>query len=160
MITPLFEVEQNDEYVIVKLRVPHLKASKIEFTIDIDTFFFHANPYFLRLVFPGELIENGKEKADYDVSAGIFIAHLPKKQQGLFFTNLDMTTKLLAKRSESVWQTPGIEEINLTKNKIDLESQFNNQNNIQIDSEIDNDNLLNQFEQEEQEEEEEEGISK
>ncbi len=48
MITPIFEVKQDEEFVIVILRVPHIKASDVDYYIMGNQFKFYAKPYFLR----------------------------------------------------------------------------------------------------------------
>jgi len=79
MITPVFEISQDDDFVIVKLRAPHIKVNTFDFYIEEKTFKFYGKPYFLRLVFPGFLIEDGREKAAYDIDTGIVTVSLPKK---------------------------------------------------------------------------------
>lgn len=79
MIIPIFEVKQDEEFVTVEMRVPHLKVSSFDFYIDKTTFKFYGKPYFLRLVFTKELVEDGREKASYDVSTGLLTVNLPKK---------------------------------------------------------------------------------
>eukprot|EP01103_Thecamoeba_quadrilineata_P014177 TRINITY_DN4152_c0_g1_i1.p1 TRINITY_DN4152_c0_g1~~TRINITY_DN4152_c0_g1_i1.p1 ORF type:complete len:451 (-),score=89.57 TRINITY_DN4152_c0_g1_i1:118-1470(-) len=96
MITPQFEVSQNDEYIIVIIRAPYIKASSVDWVVLEKCFKFYAKPYFLRLVFSHEL-EGGKEKADYDAGKGLMTMHIAKKIPGQEFENLDMITLLLAK---------------------------------------------------------------
>lgn len=79
MITPIFEVKQNEEFIIVEMRVPHLKVSTFDFYIEKGTFKFYGKPYFLRLEFQKELVEDGREKSTYDISTGLLTVHLPKK---------------------------------------------------------------------------------
>ena len=79
MITPVFEITQDDNFVIVHLRAPHIKVNTFDFYIEERTFKFYGKPYFLRLVFPSDLIEDGREKATYDIETGIVTVNLPKK---------------------------------------------------------------------------------
>jgi len=78
MITPLFEVKQTDEFVIVVIKAPYIKASAVEFYILEKTFKVYAKPYFLRLVFQQELVEDGREKAQYDIATSELTLFLPK----------------------------------------------------------------------------------
>jgi protein SHQ1 len=96
MITPSFECEQTDDFVIVKIRVPHVKISAIEYTITDKVFHFYVKPYFLRLTFDNELAENGTDTCKYDIESGIMIVNLPKKNHGEHFADLNMMTKLLS----------------------------------------------------------------
>ena len=84
MITPVFEITQEENFIILRLRVPHLKVSSFDFYVEDETFKFSGKPYFLRLVFPSPLIEDGTETAAYNVDTGILTLHLPKKV-GIFF---------------------------------------------------------------------------
>ena len=79
MITPVFEIDQEEEFVVVKLRAPHIKVQSFDFYVEGSTFKFFGHPYFLRLVFSSELVEDGREKASYDVDSGIVTVLLPKK---------------------------------------------------------------------------------
>lgn len=79
MITPVFEITQEENFIILRLRVPHLKVSSFDFYIEEDTFKFSGKPYFLRLIFPSPLIEDGSETASYNIDTGILTLNLPKK---------------------------------------------------------------------------------
>mmetsp|Transcript_1211 Transcript_1211/g.4351 ORF Transcript_1211/g.4351 Transcript_1211/m.4351 type:complete len:562 (+) Transcript_1211:30-1715(+) len=96
MITPVFEVRQDEDYVFVEMRVPHMKVSSFDFCVEEDLFKFFARPYFLRLVFPGRLVEDGREQAAYDLAAGLLTVRLPKATSGESFADLDLLTLLQA----------------------------------------------------------------
>ena len=57
MIVPEFKLKQNDNEVIVFIRVPYIKVSACEFYIEADTFKFYLKPYLLSLTLPGPLRE-------------------------------------------------------------------------------------------------------
>ena len=57
MITPKFEIEQNDDFLLIKIYTPHIKLSMIEYIISEKTFRFYVKPYFLRLTFEQEISE-------------------------------------------------------------------------------------------------------
>jgi len=98
MITPLFEVSQDDEFIVLVIKVPYMKASTFDYYIIGCEFKFYAKPYFLRLTFPRPLDEEGgRERLAYDISNGVLTVHLPKAVRGQFFENLGMLTQLLAK---------------------------------------------------------------
>lgn len=48
MITPRFTLDQDDEFVIVRIVLPHAKLDEGEFFIEGCQFKFHLQPYFLR----------------------------------------------------------------------------------------------------------------
>ncbi|KAJ4454851.1 putative box H/ACA snoRNP assembly protein Shq1 [Paratrimastix pyriformis] len=98
MLTPLFRCSQNDDFVTVVIRIPYVKVDTMEFYVSGDEFKFYCKPYFLRLIFPHELVEDGREKGVYDWSSGEVTITLPKKNRGEVFPDLDMLTKLLARR--------------------------------------------------------------
>ena len=50
LITPHFELSQDDEFVLVRIKLPHLKADEGEFYVCDREFKFHLKPYFLRCV--------------------------------------------------------------------------------------------------------------
>ncbi|KAJ3287755.1 Hsp90 cochaperone shq1 [Rhizoclosmatium sp. JEL0117] len=95
MLTPQFTASQTDDAVLLTIKTPYVKATDIEFFIQGPEFKLHINPYFLRLTFPHELIENGKETAKYDVGKGEIYLSLPKKEPGLHFEDLDLLSKLM-----------------------------------------------------------------
>uniref|UniRef100_A0A7S4IA85 CS domain-containing protein n=1 Tax=Vannella robusta TaxID=1487602 RepID=A0A7S4IA85_9EUKA len=116
MITPVFEIEQNADFLVVRLRAPHIKVNTFDFYIEDKTFKFYGKPYFLRLVFPCSLVEDGREKATYDIDSGIVTISLPKKNAGEHFEDLDLLTLLKKKEDPSKQKTPAISVINEMEN--------------------------------------------
>ena len=97
MLTPRFTLDQNDDFVLLVVHAPHIRASEVEFYVEASTFKFYCKPYFLRLTLPGRVVEDGRETCTYDVDAGDFAIALPKETAGEVFEGLDMITRLLAK---------------------------------------------------------------
>jgi protein SHQ1 len=95
MITPKFNLRQDDAFVYADIQAPHIKASEVEFVIDGTTFTVHCKPYFLKLNFDQQLAQDGRETASYNIDAGLMTCILPKAEVGQHFDNLDMITKLL-----------------------------------------------------------------
>jgi protein SHQ1 len=56
----------------------------------------HINPYFLRLSFPGNLLEDDDSNASYDPTSGYFTVILTKQTACQTFEDLDLLSKLLA----------------------------------------------------------------
>uniref|UniRef100_A0A7S3G5P2 CS domain-containing protein n=1 Tax=Palpitomonas bilix TaxID=652834 RepID=A0A7S3G5P2_9EUKA len=100
MITPRFEAEQNSEFVIVHIETPHIKIAEVEFTIEERQFKLYVKPYFLRLTFEKECVEDGTEKATYDATKGVITAFIPKKNKGEVFEDLGMITQLLTSKAK------------------------------------------------------------
>lgn len=129
MITPVFRLEQDANFVTVFIKVclhamyeplipvllvhtaiskhnehqnstqaPHIRTSEIDFYISDTEFKFYAKPYFLRLRFESEILEDGTETCKYDIDAGLVTVQLPKKEKGTQFEGLDLLTTLLAKK--------------------------------------------------------------
>lgn len=60
----------------------------------------HAHPYFLRLTFSNELVEDGSETSSYNLDTGIIELSIPKKNN-VHFEDLDMITKLMSVRPKN-----------------------------------------------------------
>ncbi|XP_019741360.1 protein SHQ1 homolog, partial [Hippocampus comes] len=98
MITPAFDLSQDPEYLILSVRVPYTRTSEFDLYIDGADVKFYAKPYFLRLTLPGRVVEDGREKATFDIDKGLFTVHIPKETSGVHFEGLQMLTSLLAPR--------------------------------------------------------------
>ena len=102
MITPKFTVAQDEEFLTLTLHVPYLKITEMEMFIEGTQFKFYLKPYYLRLTFSHELVENGQEKAQYSVDTGDLVMKLPKATKGQHFEDLTMISKLLASKPAQV----------------------------------------------------------
>uniref|UniRef100_T1J969 Protein SHQ1 homolog n=1 Tax=Strigamia maritima TaxID=126957 RepID=T1J969_STRMM len=112
MITPMFKVRQDNDYVIVVIEAKYANVSETEVYFNQYDFKFHSKPYYLRLTFPCQVKSVDEcqysQIATYDCETGTFIINIAKKNQGEVFEDLDFTTKLLAvPRKEE--KTPNIE---------------------------------------------------
>ncbi|KAJ3080572.1 Hsp90 cochaperone shq1, partial [Quaeritorhiza haematococci] len=104
MLTPSFSLKQDDDFITVHIRAPFLKTQQVEFYVEGSEFKFYAKPYFLRLHFPGNLVEDGREKASYNIDSGELTVQLPKETPGQHFPDLDLVTKLLTPSAPSAAQ--------------------------------------------------------
>ncbi|KAJ1883417.1 hypothetical protein LPJ66_011035, partial [Kickxella alabastrina] len=136
MITPRFSVRQDETRVYVTIHAPHVRAQTIEFDVDEDQFKFFASPYYLRLTFPGKVIEDEAATASLDAANGDILVSLSKQTPGEEFKNLDLLTSLLATRRERESEQtesdgragrPGIEEIGGTISAEDQEAILNDE---------------------------------
>lgn len=120
MITPFFTVDQDDEFVLVSIKVSHVRfsAQSTEMVINSDVFIFSLLPYYLRLRLPYLVVDDERAKADFDLQSSQIHIKLPKETKGQHFPDLDLTAKLLARKEESANQTPQtkplIEELDVT----------------------------------------------
>ncbi|KAJ2962300.1 hypothetical protein NQZ79_g2549 [Umbelopsis isabellina] len=80
MITPAFSVEQNADSITIKINTPHVRL-------------------------PGNVVEDDKSTASYDIATGIFTIVVTKETPGEHFEDLDLLTKLLARKGENAAQT-------------------------------------------------------
>ena len=104
-VTPQFTIHQDDEFVYVVIKVPFIRIKDTEILTDGVDFTFYCKPYLLKLCFPHELEDCDDERCravyDPNVENGIITAHLAKKDRGCHFPDLDLTTRLLAMRSQN-----------------------------------------------------------
>lgn len=113
MITPAFELRQDPEHLILTIRVPYTRTAEFDLYIDGNDFKFFAKPYFLRLNLPGRIVEDGREKAKFDVDKGLFTLCVAKENAGEHFEGLHLLTSLLApKGSQSA--KPLVEEVSVS----------------------------------------------
>uniref|UniRef100_A0A1A8J221 Protein SHQ1 homolog n=1 Tax=Nothobranchius kuhntae TaxID=321403 RepID=A0A1A8J221_NOTKU len=96
MITPAFDLSQDPDQLILCIRVPYTRTSEFDLFIDGTDLKFFAKPYFLRLTLPGRIVEDGREKAKFDIDKGLFTLQVPKETAGEHFEGLQMLTSLLA----------------------------------------------------------------
>ncbi|XP_075871808.1 protein SHQ1 homolog [Nelusetta ayraudi] len=96
MITPAFDLSQEPDFLILDIRVPYTRTSEFDLYIDGTDFKFYAKPYFLRLSLPGRIVEDGREKAKFDIDKGLFTVRIPKETAGEDFEGLQLLTSLLA----------------------------------------------------------------
>ncbi|KAJ1745226.1 hypothetical protein LPJ58_006269, partial [Coemansia sp. RSA 1591] len=121
MILPKFSVRQDKDRVYVTIHVAHVRTTSIELDIDGDQLKFSASPYYLRLTFPGKVVEDEDSNAKFDAGTGDILVTLSKQTPGEHFENLDLLTSLLATRREQAnvatnAARPLIEEIGTVDN--------------------------------------------
>lgn len=117
MITPVFEITQDEQYLFITIKAPYSKVSEVDIFIDGQDFKFHAKPYFLRLHLPGAIIEDDRASTVYDADHGNYKIKVAKKFPGNHFEDLDMMTKLLATSGERKFVQPLIEVLDSESNE-------------------------------------------
>uniref|UniRef100_A0A914XDS5 Protein SHQ1 homolog n=1 Tax=Plectus sambesii TaxID=2011161 RepID=A0A914XDS5_9BILA len=111
MLTPVFEVSQDDQFLLITVRAPFAKITDTEIEYHGNEFLFVSKPYFLRLYLPKEVVDNDTGTAEYDSDKGYFNIKVPKLVPGEVFTGLDMITELLRPKGAQSAK-PLIEECN------------------------------------------------
>ncbi len=97
-ITPKFKVDQDDDFVTIRINVPYIRISAAEILTENNEFSFYCKPYLLKLTFPGNFHEDeDKYSAQYnpDDDHGMLTVKLMKRISGEHFPDLDLITKLL-----------------------------------------------------------------
>ena len=98
MITPTFNLSQNNDFILLQLTCPYIKSQECSIDINGSILCFNCHPYFLRLEFTAQLIEDGREKSSYALESGILSLELPKAIPGQVFLDLDLITNLMDKK--------------------------------------------------------------
>uniref|UniRef100_A0A3Q2XUJ3 Protein SHQ1 homolog n=1 Tax=Hippocampus comes TaxID=109280 RepID=A0A3Q2XUJ3_HIPCM len=135
MITPAFDLSQDPEYLILSVRVPYTRTSEFDLYIDGADVKFYAKPYFLRLTLPGRVVEDGREKATFDIDKGLFTVHIPKETSGVHFEGLQMLTSLLAPRG-SRSAKPLLEDINCHESGANDDAEDEEESDWQVEQEV------------------------
>lgn len=101
MITPYFTIDQDDEFVYINVKVSHARflAHLIEMAVDAELFIFSLSPYYLRIRLPFPLVDDERAHAEFDSKEGYVRIKVPKENKGQFFPDLDLTAKLLARKT-------------------------------------------------------------
>ncbi|AET38800.1 Hsp90 cochaperone SHQ1 Ecym_3309 [Eremothecium cymbalariae DBVPG len=102
MITPKFNVNQDEEFIYIKLHISNIRfnAPGLEIVVDGNLFVFHLSPYYLRLRFPHEMVDDERCTAQYNSNDESIAVKVPKTLKGQVFEDLDLSTKLLARQGE------------------------------------------------------------
>lgn len=109
-------------------RVDSVQASEVEINVDDTIVTVHINPYFLRLNFPGNLIEDDASGAQYDPSSGYLHVTLTKEVKDEDFKDLDLLAKLLAPRPNTdKGANPTIEVLASEETVSDVEENLSSQ---------------------------------
>ncbi|KAK5779244.1 hypothetical protein RI543_003132 [Arxiozyma heterogenica] len=119
MITPQFDIEQDDEFLIIKIRISNIRFSSncVEININGNMLIFHLSPYYLRLRFDHNLVDDERAIAKFLPGESKILIKAPKANNGEFFNDLDLHSKLLARVNigsainETSQKNPLIQEI-------------------------------------------------
>ncbi|SMN20586.1 similar to Saccharomyces cerevisiae YIL104C SHQ1 Chaperone protein required for the assembly of box H/ACA snoRNPs and thus for pre-rRNA processing [Maudiozyma saulgeensis] len=151
MITPRFEITQDDSYLFVKVHISSIRfnSNNVELNVTGNVLIFHLSPYYLRLRFDNQLQEEPeleddstdstiteKSMATFVPGEEAILLKVPKLNKGQVFEDLDLHSKLLARLGENGAQNtavpkgPLIQEID-GQNSVDSQQQTESLENIE-----------------------------
>ncbi|KAF8631428.1 hypothetical protein AX17_005105 [Amanita inopinata Kibby_2008] len=119
MITPRFSCSQSDHFVFLSIYCPSIRAADLEIHVHDSLFTLHINPYFLRLSFPHNVLDDDASSAKYDPTTGYLEIKLTKEVKGLHFEDLDLLARLLAPRPPAA--SPSIQVLSSSTTSVDNE---------------------------------------
>ncbi|ORX44675.1 SHQ1-domain-containing protein [Piromyces finnis] len=131
MITPSFQISQDENFINIIIKCPYIKAQNVEFFVDGTEFKFYIKPYYLRLNLPGKIVEDGREKATYNIKTSEVTVRIPKETPGEFFQDLNLLTNLMAKSKKNEKQMNPLVEV------LNSEGTLENQPRLSENDEID-----------------------
>ena len=135
MITPIFSVKQDDATITITMRTPYVKADELEIDISGNSFKCHVRPYYLSLTFKQTLQEGG-EKARWDVDSNEMTVVIPKATPGEHFDNLDMLTQLLTQPKRSAARPVGASGIEVIEEPLTAAGEEESEEEGDFDWEI------------------------
>lgn len=105
MLTPYFTCSQDDEFVYIDIKVSHIRfdAPGVQIIAENELFIFSLSPYYLRLRFDKQLIDDEeRSNAHYESKEEVIKVKIPKLNKGEVFQDLELPQKLLARAGETV----------------------------------------------------------
>ena len=95
MITPLFRLSQDSEFITLTAKLKYVKFSDFDYFIDNNTFRFSLKPYFLKITLSHPLsADSPKNQFAYNIEEQILICKIQKAEIGAHFENLDLISTL------------------------------------------------------------------
>lgn len=116
MLTPNFELDQTDEYLIIKIKARFANVNETELDVNGTQVTFYSSPYYLRLHLPAEVAETDSSSGSYDWDLYVFTFKLNKVNPGEHFPDLDLINKFLTPKQTSRTINPSIEILNEDSN--------------------------------------------
>jgi len=103
MLTPSFEVDQDESHVLLRIYVPYVRMQGMDFLVVDNVLRFHCKPYFLRLTFEDKLHDQEDlHTGDYNFETGWLLLRLAKATPGQNFKELHLMSKLLLNSTETM----------------------------------------------------------
>ncbi|XP_025414881.1 protein SHQ1 homolog [Sipha flava] len=133
MLTPNFELDQTENYLIIKIKARFANVNETEIDVNGNQITFYSSPYYLRLHLPGEVEETDTSSGSYDWDSYVFTFKLNKVNPGEHFPDLNLINKFLTPKTINHTIKPSIEVLN--------ESSYCGSSDDEIESDIDCDFL-------------------
>lgn len=112
MLTPNFELDQTDDYLIIKIKARFANVNETEVDVNGTQVTFYSSPYYLCLHLPGEVAETDSSSGSYDWDSYVFTFTLNKVIPGEHFPDLNLINKFLTPKKTSQTINPSIEVLN------------------------------------------------
>lgn len=129
MLTPNFELDQTDDYLIIKIKARFANVSETEIDVNGTQFVFFSSPYYLRLHLPGEVAETDSSSGSYDWDLYVFTFKLNKVNPGEHFPDLNLLNKFLTPKQTSCTVNPSIEILSEDSN-VNVDNSNGNDSDI------------------------------
>lgn len=117
MITPRFELLQDEKTLTITIRAPYCSLRELEVEVEDDTFLFLCKPYYLRLRLPGSIQENDNTRSSFDSEKGEFTFCYEKCNFGEEFPDLSFITKFLVTKVDASYGEEGERKITVLANE-------------------------------------------
>lgn len=136
-------------YVDIELKHIRLLLTNVEMVVEGPLFVFSMPPYYLRLRFPHEVVDDD-ERSEAKIGSEGNVVHvkLPKAVKGQFFPDLDLQAKLLARtvttteNDQSNPKKPLIEELDVDNTDVKQIEADGNAHDWEVDQKVAEDTPL------------------
>ncbi|XP_023019028.2 protein SHQ1 homolog [Leptinotarsa decemlineata] len=118
MITPRFNLSQQDNSLIIRIRAPYCSLRDLEVDCIQNSFLFFCKPYYLRLQLPGNIVDNQNTRSSFDCDSGYFTFIYDKETPGEFFPDLEYITKFLVTKVDASYDENETEPIMVLSGEI------------------------------------------
>lgn len=130
MLTPNFELDQTDDYLIIKIKARFANVNETEIDVNDTEITFYSPPYYLRLHLPGKVEETDSSSGSYDWDSYTFTFILNKVNPGEIFPDLDLINKFLTPKKTTHTINPSIEILNECSNDKNDDDHDNDDDDI------------------------------
>ena len=144
MIRPIFNVNQDENFIYIEAKIKYVKISDFEYFIENNNFRFTLKPYYLNINLPGKLNSESKQNSfTYEPENQKLLCKIEKMTSGENFENLQFISTLYENKSKTENDKAlsnnksvitKIEEVNIQNNNEEIKDQMQKGDNIQINN--------------------------
>ena len=144
MIRPIFNVNQDENFIYIEAKIKYVKISDFEYFIENNNFRFTLKPYYLNINLPGKLNSESKQNSfTYEPENQKLLCKIEKMTSGENFENLQFISTLYENKSKTENDKAlsnnksvitKIEEVNIQNNNEEIKDQTQKGDNIQINN--------------------------